>query len=167
VKREDVVGLLSGLLFGVGLAISGMTLPAKVVGFFDYFGSWDPSLAFVMVGAIAFYMPAYRYVVRRASPLYAKGFYLPGKGKIDARLILGSALFGVGWTMGGFCPGPAITSVGSLGGNALVFGVGLVGGMALFQVGDSALRKRHANGVAPEAPGAEPAAEPSHHVCAG
>lgn len=167
-KREDIVALGAGLLFGVGLAVSGMTLPSKVVGFFDFFGNWDPSLAFVMLGAIAFYMPAYRFVVRRASPLYAKGFFLPGKGKIDGRLLFGSALFGVGWGMGGFCPGPAMVSAGSFGTNALVFGAGLLGGMVLFHHGDNALaawkKRREAARVTarPAASEAEP-----QHVCAG
>jgi len=168
VKREDIVALGAGLLFGVGLAVSGMTLPSKVVGFFDFFGNWDPSLAFVMVGAIAFYMPAYRFVVRRASPLYAKGFFLPGNGAIDGRLLFGSALFGVGWGMGGFCPGPTMVSAGSLGGNALVFGGGLLGGMVLFHYGDGALTKWKKRREQARAAAVTDLAEAEpHHVCAG
>jgi len=103
----------SGLVFALGLGLSGMTRPIKVIGFLDFFGAWDASLGFVMLGAIAVYFVAYRGCRVLSSPLLATGFALPERRDLDARLILGSALFGVGWGLGGFCPGPAITSLAS------------------------------------------------------
>lgn len=143
-KREDAVALVAGLLFGLGLVISGMTLPTKVVGFFDLSGDWDPSLALVMVGAIAVYMPAYRYIVRRASPLYARGFFLPVRKGVDARLLVGAVLFGLGWIGGGFCPGPAIVSAGGRTESGLLFAAGMLGGFVLFALGERAARRRRA-----------------------
>ena len=126
---------LGGLLFGVGLAVSGMTQPAKIVGFFDFFGSWDPSLAFVMLGALLVYTPIYRAVVGKWSrPIWAQGFSLPTRKDIDGRLIAGSALFGVGWGLGGYCPGPAFTSVGARSEQALIFGAALIVGVGAYQI---------------------------------
>ena len=117
---RNMVALLIGVLFGVGLVLSGMTQPVKVLGFLDWFGAWDPSLLFVMGGAVMVYGIAYRLVLRRKQPLLADAFVLPAHTGIDAKLIGGAALFGVGWGLGGYCPGPSIVSLGSGATDALV-----------------------------------------------
>jgi uncharacterized membrane protein YedE/YeeE len=119
----------AGALFAVGLAISGMTKPSKVAGFLDLAGAWDPSLAFVMVGAICVYFVAYRVIVGRRAPLFDTKFHLPTRKDIEGRLILGAALFGVGWGLGGFCPGPGLVAAGSGSLGAIVFVVGMTLGM--------------------------------------
>lgn len=105
-----VVNLALGLLFGIGLVVSGMSDPAKVLNFLDLFGSWDPSLAFVMGGAVIAAFVGYRLVFKRQKPLVANSYQLPAKKEIDRPLLLGSAIFGIGWGLGGFCPGPALTA---------------------------------------------------------
>jgi uncharacterized membrane protein YedE/YeeE len=107
-----LVNLLLGLLFGVGLVVSGMADPAKVLNFLDLFGTWDPSLAFVMGGAVIVAFVGYRLVLRWDRPVMADAFQLPTKTGVDGRLIAGAAIFGVGWGLGGFCPGPALTALG-------------------------------------------------------
>lgn len=107
--------VLSGALFGLGLGVGGMTQPAKVLGFLDVTGHWDPSLLFVMGGAVTVYLFGRRALLgRRSRPLCAVRFDLPGKKPIDARLIAGALLFGVGWGIAGFCPGPGLASLGAL-----------------------------------------------------
>lgn len=131
-----LVPVLAGVLFSVGLAVSGMTQPAKVVGFLNFsdWGAWDPSLAFVMVGAIGVYAAVFRVVnVRRGSPLLAAKFSLPATSRIDSSLVGGAALFGVGWGLSGFCPGPALVSLGAGAWSALWFVPATLVGMALFQ----------------------------------
>jgi uncharacterized protein len=123
--------LFAGALFGAGLVVSGMTQPAKVIGFLDIFGSWDPSLAFVMAGAIGVHALAYRSIRKRAAPVLAESFELPPVRRVDARLVGGAALFGVGWGLGGYCPGPSIVALGTLAPGVLVFVAGLVGGSLL------------------------------------
>ena len=108
-----VTSFLSGIVFALGLGISGMTRPVKVIGFLDFFGSWDPSLAFVMLGAICVYFVTYRWIRSMAAPLLAVEFSIPARSELDASLIVGSAIFGAGWGLAGFCPGPAITSLAS------------------------------------------------------
>jgi uncharacterized membrane protein YedE/YeeE len=105
-----LVNLALGLLFGIGLVVSGMSDPAKVLNFLDVTGTWDPSLAFVMGGAVITAFVGYRLVLKRSKPLAAAAFQLPAKTEIDWPLLLGSAIFGVGWGLGGFCPGPALTA---------------------------------------------------------
>lgn len=107
-----LVNLALGLLFGVGLVVSGMADPAKVLNFLDLFGTWDPSLAFVMGGAVAVAFVGYRLVLRRDRPIIGTAFHLPTRKGIDARVIAGPAIFGIGWGLGGFCPGPALTAFG-------------------------------------------------------
>jgi hypothetical protein len=119
--KQITGALLSGLLFGAGLAVGGMTNPRKVIGFLDIGGRWDPSLAFVMIGAIAVHFFAYRWVRGSAAPLFADEFAIPKLRHIDAKLVTGSALFGVGWGLGGYCPGPGIVSLGAGRGDALMF----------------------------------------------
>ncbi len=115
-KRIGAVRLLvagaSGAVFGLGLAVSGMMNPEKVIGFLDIAGDWDPTLAFVMGGALLVAVPAFRLAARRRTPLLGEGFDLPTKKTLDTRLLGGSALFGVGWGLVGFCPGPAVAALG-------------------------------------------------------
>ena len=125
--KEGAIALLAGVLFGAGLLISGMTRPQKVIGFLDLFGAWDASLMFVMVGAIAVHFVAYRLIRGRSAPLLAPKFSLPTRRDVDLRLIAGAALFGVGWGLGGYCPGPAVTSLATSTTAVLVF----VGAMLL------------------------------------
>ena len=116
-----LVNLLLGLLFGVGLVVSGMSDPAKVLNFLDFFGNWDPSLAFVMGGAVLVAAVGYRLVTQRQRPVLAESFSLPTRKDIDSRLVVGAAIFGIGWGLGGFCPGPALTSLGLGSSGVLVF----------------------------------------------
>jgi uncharacterized protein len=122
---------LAGLLFGLGLCLSGMTDPQKVLGFLDLAGAWDPSLALVMVGAIAVAFIAFRVASQRAASFSGRPFQLPTSQAIDARLVGGSALFGIGWGLAGLCPGPAIVNLGYLNQRAALFVLAMAGGMAL------------------------------------
>jgi uncharacterized protein len=106
-----LINLALGLLFGLGLVVSGMANPAKVLNFLDLFGTWDPSLAFVMGGAVLVTFLGYRVVLTRARPVAADRFHLPADRAVDARVIVGPAIFGIGWGLGGFCPGPALTAL--------------------------------------------------------
>jgi uncharacterized membrane protein YedE/YeeE len=117
---------VSALVFGVGLGVGGMLDPARVVGFLDFFGKWDPTLAFVMGGALAVNTLAYRLTSRRRQPLFDDRFHLPTEKKVTSRLILGSACFGVGWAIAGYCPGPALTTLGLGTVNSMLF-VGAMG----------------------------------------
>lgn len=130
---EVFVAFVSGLLFAVGLAIAGMTQPAKVIGFLDVAGSWDPSLAFVMIGAIAVYFVANRLVQRRAAPLVGAVFHLPTRRDIEPRLLVGAGLFGIGWGLAGYCPGPGLSALGTGGLRALLFVASMAAGMLLFE----------------------------------
>jgi len=106
-----IVALFSGALFGLGLAVSGMANPQKVIGFLDVAGDWDPTLAFVMGGALLVTVPAFRFIFGRRRPILAEDFELPTAKEVDTRLVGGSALFGVGWGLSGFCPGPAVVAL--------------------------------------------------------
>lgn len=128
------VAFVAGLIFAVGLGVSGMTQPAKVIDFLDVTGNWDPSLAFVMMGAIAVHFVAYRQVPKMPSPLFGERFNIPSNTSIDPRLLGGSALFGIGWGLGGFCPGPALVSVSGLMPTAALFVGGMLLGMGLFEM---------------------------------
>ena len=127
---KNLLTLISGLLFGFGLLLSGMADPAKVQNFLDLFGTWDPSLAFVMGGAIAVTMPGFWLVIRRNKPFFNDVFHLPSRTDLDARLITGSAIFGVGWGLGGFCPGPAMTALPLAAEGTLIFVATMLTGMA-------------------------------------
>jgi uncharacterized membrane protein YedE/YeeE len=120
-----------GALFAVGLAISGMADPARVLGFLDLFGTWDPTLAFVMAGAIGVYAPLRLLAKRRTHPLFATQFHEPKKRTIDPKLIGGAALFGVGWGLSGYCPGPALVSAGTGALGVLAFLGAMLAGTAL------------------------------------
>ena len=111
----------SGLLFGLGLAISSMINPGKIVGFLDVTGNWDPSLAFVMGGAVAITALTFRPILKRPTPILTNKFYLPSRTKLDSKLIVGAAIFGVGWAVSGLCPGPAISSVALFDEKLLIF----------------------------------------------
>ena len=103
--------LVAGIIFGLGLLVSGMANPAKVLSFLDLFGNWDPSLAFVMAGAIAVSLPGFWLIGKRAHPLFSDTFQIPTKADIDSRLITGAGIFGIGWGIAGFCPGPALVAL--------------------------------------------------------
>ncbi|WP_347267474.1 DUF6691 family protein [Paracoccus sp. (in: a-proteobacteria)] len=126
-----LVALACGLVFGAGIAVSGMISPAKVLDFFDIAGNWDPSLAFVMGGALAVAMIGYRLVLRRTQPLLAPAFQLPTRRDLDPALILGSGLFGVGWGIAGFCPGASIPALGLGQPDALIFVGAMLAGIAI------------------------------------
>ena len=127
---------LAGLVFGIGLILSGMTDPAKVIGFLDIAGTWDPSLAFVMGGAILVAFFAFAFARGRVQTLLGHPLYLPQRRDIDARLVGGSVLFGIGWGLAGFCPGPAVVSFGSGQDKAAVFLVAMLAGMALYEAAE-------------------------------
>jgi uncharacterized membrane protein YedE/YeeE len=151
--------LLAGLLFAVGLGLAGMTQPSKVVGFLDVTGEWDPSLAFVMVGGILTHMVLYRLITKRPSPVMAAAFQIPTRRDITPRLVVGSGLFGVGWAIAGYCPGPGLVSSGAGSTNALLFLGAMVGGMVLYKVVNPALTKAFAPRKVEQA---APAPSPEH-----
>ena len=124
---------LAGLVFGLGLIVSGMANPAKVLGFLDLGGRWDPSLAFVMAGAIAVGAVAFAVARRRTQSLLGAAMRLPSLQSIDRRLLIGSAVFGIGWGIAGFCPGPALVAVGMGQAKALVFVIAMLAGMGIFE----------------------------------
>lgn len=126
------ISLLSGVLFALGLGVAGMTQPAKVVGFLDVTGAWDPSLAFVMGGALAVDVALFRFIFQRARPRWDLRFHLPTFSHVDGRLLTGAALFGVGWGLSGYCPGPAVVSLVSGSQAAWTFGLAMMAGMGLF-----------------------------------
>jgi uncharacterized protein len=139
---KNLSALLSGLLFGLGIAISGMANPAKVLNFFDFAGTWDPSLAFVMGGALITAFIGYRIIFGvSATPLFEPVFSLPAAKNIDRNLIGGSALFGVGWGIAGFCPGGAIPALGFGGLETLTFVAAMTGGLLMGRVLKSGLPK--------------------------
>ena len=129
--KQSLASLFLGALFGVGLMVSGMMQPQKVQDFLDFTGSWDPSLALVMGGAFLVSALAFPLIVRRKVPLIGHKFHLPTARDLDAKLIIGSALFGIGWGLGGFCPGPAIVGVATGSTSALLFALAMLVGMAL------------------------------------
>ncbi len=126
--------LIVGLVFGLGLILSGMTDPAKVLGFLDLAGSWDPSLGFVMGGAILVGAIAFGFASRRERSLLGEPMRLPTATRIDRRLVLGSLAFGAGWGLAGYCPGPALASLATGGIKPLVFSAAMLAGMAIFEL---------------------------------
>lgn len=131
--KNPLSALLAGLVFGLGLIVSGMANPAKVLAFLDLAGRWDPSLALVMAGAIAVGMPAFAYARRMQHSLLGQAMQLPASTRIDRRLVLGSLLFGVGWGIAGICPGPALVLLGTGQVKGLLFVVAMLAGMLLFK----------------------------------
>src|SRR4030081_795690 len=126
-----IASLLCGLIFGAGLLISGMVQPTKVLGFLDIFGAWDPSLAVVMVAALAVSVPGFMLANGRSRPLLTARSFWPTKRDIDSPLIVGAALFGIGWGLVGLCPGPALESLATLSPSVVVFVVAMAAGMVL------------------------------------
>lgn len=128
--KPVLVAALAGVLFALGLALSGMTDPARVTGFLDVGGAWDPTLAFVMAGAILAHAPLVRMIRRRSAPLFDKGFHWPRPSRTDAALVAGAAVFGVGWGLSGYCPGPALVSLGAGARGVVVFVAAMLVAMA-------------------------------------
>lgn len=125
-----ITALLSGFIFGAGLAVSGMTDTANVLGFLDLFGNWDPSLAFVMGGALLLTITGFYVILKKERPLLDSQFYLPDTTKIDKKLIVGAIFFGIGWGLYGYCPGPAVASIAYLEPETAIFLVSMILGMA-------------------------------------
>lgn len=128
--KTNISSLLSGLLFGLGLVVSGMTEPDKIRDFLDFFGDWDPSMLFVMIGAIGVHMPIYAYLKKSRNTIDVATNPAPPSLRIDGKLILGATLFGTGWGLAGYCPGPAIASIAS-GGDVLIVVFAIVVGIGL------------------------------------
>ena len=128
---KNIVALLCGLVFGIGLAVSGMTDTAKVLGFLDLFGNWVPDLAFVMGCSVCVTVVAFRFVLKRDQPLLTPDFSLPTSSAVDRRLLSGAAIFGIGWGVYGYCPGPAISALVYLDSKTVIFVVAMLVGMAL------------------------------------
>tara|TARA_B110000438_G_C15750988_1_gene622960 strand:- start:265 stop:684 length:420 start_codon:yes stop_codon:yes gene_type:complete len=128
---NKLISLISGIVFGTGLVISEMINPEKVLGFLDLFGNWDPSLAFVMIGALVVSSPLFHIIKNKEKPLFAEKFNYSNNKNINNRLILGSALFGAGWGLGGLCPGPAISSIALLNIHSAIFVVTMFVGFYL------------------------------------
>lgn len=131
---RSFVAFAAGLLFALGLGVAGMTSPAKVLAFLNVNGAWDPSLLFVMGGAVLVYGMGYRLVRRRSEPVLDKEFHVPSSREVTPALLGGSALFGVGWGLAGYCPGPALVSLATLSLRPILFAGGMLLGMAMFYV---------------------------------
>lgn len=134
--KNSLASLAVGFVFAIGLGLSGMTQPQKVIGFLDLFGNWDPSLIFVMVGAIIVHFVTYKLIRKKSSPLLDRQWHVPTKKEITPALVIGSFIFGVGWALGGFCPGPAVTSLASFDKTPAVFVISMLIGMILFKLVD-------------------------------
>ena len=128
-----IVAVVTGLLFGAGLAASGMTNPEKVQGFLDLTGVWDPSLMFVMVGAVVVTLISFRFILKLSRPVFSEQFHMPSSTSIDTRLIIGAALFGTGWGLVGYCPGPALAAIAYLNSDVMIFLVAMFVGAFLGQ----------------------------------
>lgn len=139
--QQNAVSFVVGLLFATGLAISGMTQPQKVIGFLNPW-DWDPSLLFVMLGAIGVHLISYPLIRRRSSPLLDTKWHVPTRKDVTTRLIMGSALFGIGWGLAGFCPGPALTSLASGDVRSALFVGAMIFGMLLFKKTEPHLKLR-------------------------
>ena len=135
-ERHHISALLAGLIFGFGLLLSGMANPAKVLGFLDLAGDWDPSLILVMGGAVAIGVIAFALAKGRTHSYIGEVMRLPVSNKLDKRLIVGSLGFGIGWGIAGFCPGPALVALGTAAPKAVVFVAAMLAGMALFELYD-------------------------------
>jgi len=129
-----IAPLMCGLIFGAGLLTSGMVQPTKVLGFLDIFGAWDPTLAVVMAAALAIAAPGFMLARNRPRPVLARQYFWPGKSEIDAPLVLGAGLFGIGWGLVGLCPGPALESLATLSPDVVVFVVAMAAGMVIHDV---------------------------------
>jgi len=132
--RETLVALAAGTIFGAGLALGGMTDPARVRGFLDFFGDWDPTLAFVMGGAVLVMAAAWMMQRKMLRPFFAEGFSLPDRSDLTPRLIGGSALFGIGWGIAGLCPGPGFAALAIEPASAAIFVIAMLFGMVLVRI---------------------------------
>lgn len=132
--KTSLAALLAGILFGIGLAVSGMLIPDKVLNFLDIAGHWDPSLALVMGGALAITIPGYFVVTKRSKPVFADGFSLPTSRDIDAKLLAGAAMFGVGWGLSGLCPAPALVNITTAFVDVLAFVSAMLVGMLVHKM---------------------------------
>ena len=128
---QTVLVFVAGLVFGLGLIISGMSNPAKVIGFLDLAGNWDPSLAFVMLGAIPVAFVGFRWIERQGQTTFGQTLHLPGSSQVNRSLWVGGFIFGAGWAIAGFCPGPALVALGAGYGKALVFVLAMIAGMLI------------------------------------
>ena len=133
---QTILAFATGLIFGLGLILSGMTDPSKVIGFLDLAGHWDPSLAFVMGGAILVGVVAFRFARGREKSLLGDEMRLPTSSQVDRRLVLGSLAFGTGWGLAGYCPGPALVSIAQGGAQPLIFVAAMLAGMVIYEVQD-------------------------------
>lgn len=138
--KNDFAALGVGFIFALGLGLAGMTQPHKVVGFLDVFGNWDPSLIFVMIGAIAVHFFTYKIIRKRRSPLFSPKWHVPTKNELTPALVIGSFMFGVGWGLAGLCPGPAVTSLASFGATPWIFVPSMLIGMLVFKQVDKVLK---------------------------
>jgi uncharacterized protein len=140
--KANAISFVCGIVFALGLGISGMTQPSKVIGFLDVAGAWDLSLAFVMVGAIGIYFIAFRLSRKMHAPMFATRFLIPERTDFDPQLILGATIFGAGWGLGGFCPGPAITSLASGALPVVIFVASMATGIYLHALMMNVARRR-------------------------
>ena len=154
-----VYAFVAGLIFGIGLIVSGMFSPAKVLGFLDVAGKWDPSLPFVMAGAVAVGLVAFAIAGRRATTLIGTPMHIPTARDIDARLVGGSLLFGIGWGLAGFCPGPALVALGTGHVKAFMFVVSMLAGMGVYELIE---HRRAASAAARKGHGTTHGAEHAH-----
>lgn len=138
--KNAAASFLVGLIFAIGLGLSGMIRPEKVIGFLDIFGNWDPSLMFVMIGAISVHFVSYKLVRKMNSPLFDTQWHVPTKTEITPALVIGSMMFGIGWALAGYCPGPAITSLAGFKTGPIIFVVSMLGGMFLFNIIDKKIK---------------------------
>lgn len=136
--KQCVGALVAGVIFGLGLSVSGMINPAKVLNFLDLFGSWDPSLIFVMLGGIVVTFLGYRYINGIPKPFYDEAFHTPLSTQIDKKLIVGAVLFGLGWGLAGLCPGPAIAGLVMAKGKSVLFVLSMFAGFYIFQLWEKA-----------------------------
>ena len=139
---QVVMALIAGLVFGIGLIVAGMTDPSKVIGFLDLAGTWNPSLAFVMGGAILVGLVAFRFAGKREKSLLGEAMRLPTASHIDRRLVLGGLAFGVGWGLAGYCPGPALASLATGAAEPVIFTIAMLVGMGIFELLDRATQAR-------------------------
>ena len=137
-----IISLVSGIIFGIGLVISEMINPEKVLGFLDLFGNWDPSLAFVMIGALAVSSPLFHFIKNKEKPIYEVSFNIPNNKEINKKLVLGSAIFGAGWGLGGLCPGPAISSIALINFYSISFVIAMFVGFYLVKLFESTTQAR-------------------------
>ncbi|PZD71137.1 hypothetical protein C1752_07865 [Acaryochloris thomasi RCC1774] len=148
--KRQIIALISGILFGLGLGLSQMVDRDRVLAFLDVTGTWDPTLLFVLGGAVGVTLLTFRFVLRRSSPLFTPKFYLPSRRDIDRRLIVGAAIFGIGWGIAGYCPGPGLTALVLGIWNPVLFLISLIAGSLLYQ------RFKSRNALPETAPGHTP-----------